>query len=104
MTQGDLFPPPPAQVHSATSWHASYAIEPKADTLRRVVLEYIRSRGPAGATDEEGIDATGIPASTYRPRRVELLVPGLVIDSGRTRLTRSRRKAVVWTANEREET
>lgn len=34
--------------------------------------------------------------STERPRRVELVEGGHVVDSGLRRLTRSRRFAVVW--------
>lgn len=97
---GDAHPTPPAQWHSPTSVEAAEAVEPRAATLRRLVLDYLRGRGPAGATDEEGIDATGLPSSTYRPRRIELWRAGFVADSGTTRLTRAQRRAVVWIAAE----
>lgn len=35
-------------------------------------------------------------ANTQRPRRRELELMGRIEDSGQTRLTRSRRAAVVW--------
>ncbi len=35
-------------------------------------------------------------ANTERPRRIELVAMGKVVDSHETRLTRSGRKAVVW--------
>jgi hypothetical protein len=48
------------------------------------------------ATDEEiqlGLEMSG---STERPRRVELVAAGRIVDSGRTRPTQSGRQAVVW--------
>lgn len=99
MIQQELFdadePTPPAQRHSATSQDAAQRIEPRAETLRRIVLEAIRASAD-GLTDEEGIALTDMPANTYRPRRVELWRMNWIRDSGRTRATRSGRAAVVW--------
>lgn len=103
MTQGKLFPDlgealtPPAQRHSATSRAAAEAVEPRAATLRRAALEAIRAAAD-GLTDEEGVDATGMGGSTWRPRRVELVGLGLVRDSGRVRKVRSGKRATVWVA------
>lgn len=96
MTQTSINFDAPAVAHSTTSRAAAEAIQPSAETLRGKVLAYLRETG--GATDEQGIEATGMGGSTWRPRRVELVVRGLVRDSGKTRLTRSGRKAVVWVA------
>ena len=96
MTLLELYDNPPAQQHSDASRDAAAAIKPHAATLRLKVRDAILSAAD-GLTDEEGIDATGIPASTYRPRRVELVLAGRVADSGRTRPTKSGRKATVWT-------
>lgn len=97
----DLFdPPPPAQRHSETSVNAANEIKPGAGTLRMAVLDFIGKCGDNGATDDEVQVALGMNPSTQRPRRVELWDMGLVRDSGRTRLTRSRRKATVWIVNE----
>ena len=82
--------------HSPTSRAAAAAIEPVRGTLREKVLTAIREAG--GLADEEGIDRLGMPASTYRPRRCELVEQNLVADSGETRLTRSGRKAAIWVA------
>lgn len=90
-------PYPPAQRHSPTSREAADAILPRADTLRRAVLDALQA-APAGLTDEEMQDQIPMTASTQRPRRVELVEAGLVRDSGDTRPTRSGRKAVVWKA------
>lgn len=101
MRQGSLFeqgPAPPAQRHSPTSVAAAERIEPDAATLRAAVLAFIRGRGDHGATDEEVQDGLVMNPSTERPRRRELQQAGMVRDSGRTRLTRSNRKAVVWMA------
>jgi hypothetical protein len=91
-----LFDDPPAQSHSDTSVAAAQAIKPNANRLRMLVLEAIRAAGADGLTDEEGIAATQLSPSTYRPRRIESVQAGLVVDSGRTRKTASGRSAVVW--------
>lgn len=101
--QLDLFidrpPEPPYQSHSATSAEAAQAIEPRAETLRKAVLDLLRKCGDVGATDEEIQDTLAMNPSTQRPRRIECVELGLVRDSGRTRPTRSGRQAVVWIAN-----
>lgn len=98
-TLADLFDAdPPAQMHSDTSRDAAEAIRPEAANLRAKVYAAICNAGRDGLTDEEGIERTGLPPSTYRPRRVELVTGGMVVDSGRTRKTASGRKAGVWVA------
>lgn len=86
---------PPSQAHSGPSVEAAEAIKPDANRLRQVVYDAI-SRADNGLTDEEGIAETGLSPSTYRPRRVELVRAGKVVDSGRTRKTASGRSATVW--------
>ena len=49
-----------------------------------------------GMTDEEIQDALRMNPSTQRPRRVELVEGGWIVDSQRRRRTRARRDAVVW--------
>jgi hypothetical protein len=88
---------PPAQAHSATSVEAAEKVKGCTGRLRRAVLELLRGLAD-GATDEEMQAALGMAQNTQRPRRVELVRQGLVKDSGRTRLTASRRRAVVWVA------
>ena len=83
---------------SVTSLEAAEAIEPKVGTLRRAVLECIRSSALHGWTDEQIQRLTNMGPSTQRPRRVELMRAGLVVDSGRTRKTASGRNATVWVA------
>jgi hypothetical protein len=87
----------PAQRHSRTSVEAAQSIEPRSGTLRALVLDYIRGARD-GATDEEIQTALGMNPSTERPRRIELVSARLIYDSHTTRLTHSKRNAVVWKA------
>lgn len=84
------------QPHSPTSLQAAKQIYTRGETLRFQVLEYILECGTDGATDEEIQRALEMNPSTQRPRRIELVEAGLVVDSTRTRLTISGRSAVVW--------
>ena len=81
---------------SRTSKAAAAAIGGKAVSLRQAVLNFVRSRREHGATDQEICGGLDIPSDTGRPRRCELVNAGLLVDSGRTRLTRSGRAATVW--------
>jgi len=93
--QYDLFGgDPPAVRHSPTSRAAAAAIRPRINALHMQVIRYLR--GCDGATDEEMQAAIPMSANTQRPRRRELELMGEVVDSGRVRLTASRRLAVVW--------
>jgi hypothetical protein len=89
---------PPAQQHSPTSVAAGEAIAPCSGRLRRAVLDAISAAGARGLTDEEVQIVLAMPSSTERPRRIECVRAGLIVDSGRTRPTRSGRKATVWIA------
>lgn len=88
----------PAQRHSATSRAAASKIRPNVGTLQQQVLDCLRGCGWVGATDEEMQIAMEMNPSTQRPRRIELMQMGQVIDSGTTRHTKSGRSAVVWRA------
>jgi|GEM_PF-632815 len=87
---------PPHQAGSDTSRDAAEAIEPDVSSLRGKVLSYIRSRGREGATDKEIQAALNMSVSTEVPRRRELVLKGLVADSGWRRKTKTGRPAVVW--------
>lgn len=94
-------PPYPFQRHSDASVEAAEAIEHKAPTLQALVLRELREWGGAeGMTDEEIQRGLAMDPSTERPRRIELVRKGLVMDSGRTRRTTSGRQATVWVAVE----
>lgn len=93
-------PTPPHVRGSATSKAAAEQIRRRVEVCRRAVLDCIRSKGRAGATDDEAQQATGYSGNTQRPRRVELVKAGLVKDSGETRRTAAGRQATVWVATE----
>lgn len=90
--------PPPSQSHSPTSRAAALLIEGIAGTLRGQIYTLLLGCLPDGLTDEEAQERLSLQGNTYRPRRVELEEAGLVRDSKTTRLTKARRKAVVWVA------
>lgn len=81
--------------HPETSRESARKIASKTSELRERILANLRVTGPA--TDEQIQERLSLDPSTERPRRVELVKQGLVVDSGKTRLTRSRRPATVWT-------
>lgn len=85
----------PAQEENQESVEAAISMHPTAGTLRALVLDYLRSHGPA--TDEQIADALGMSGNTERPRRVELERAGLVVRTGTGR-TRSGRAAAEWSA------
>ena len=91
---------PPYQRHSPTSRASALRVAPGVSTLRLQVLTFIRESGTMGATDDEMQVTLSMDPSTQRPRRVELVRAGWVIDSGRKRATRSGRAAVVWREKE----
>jgi hypothetical protein len=87
----------PFQRHSPTSAEAAKMMSgPLAAKLRRQVYQFVTVQGDYGATDEEIQDHLCMNPSTERPRRVELVQEGLVVDSGGVRFTKARRRAVVW--------
>jgi len=86
---------PPYQAHSETSLQAAIRALSFAKTARGKVYRYLRDQGLEGATDAEMQAALGMRGSTQRPRRVELVDAGLVIDS---QLRRDR--GTVWVAVE----
>lgn len=87
---------PAFQSHSAPSYEAARSIQKHIGPLHEKVLAYLRQT-PAGATDEQIIEALGLGPSTVRPRRIELTQRGVIKDSGRYALTKSNRRATVWT-------
>ena len=85
------------QKHSATSLEAAHKARESglAERGRELVWAALSGAGGAGLTDEQIAQVTRLNPSTARPRRIELLRAGRIIDSG-TRPTASGRKAVVW--------
>jgi hypothetical protein len=94
--QPDLFDAPFVR-RSKTSRDAANQIKHELPRLQKIVLDAIKE-SEHGLTDEDGIFVTNLPASTYRPRRIELQRAGKIKDSEQTRRTLAGRKAVVWVA------
>lgn len=94
----EIKPPPSSGLTTTTrttSDQAAQEARPIAASVREQVLEWIRSQGAKGSTDEECQLALNMNPSTQRPRRVELWRSGLIVGNG-TRPTRSGRSAAVW--------
>jgi hypothetical protein len=86
---------------SKTSESAARSIGGRSRGDREKIREFLRLRKEYGATDEEIGRFLGMAGDTVRPRRGELVDCGLVVNSGRTRLTsRGRRLATVWILTE----
>lgn len=81
----------PAVQTSRTSMQAADSLTPATlNAMQLRVYEFLLERGAIGATDEEMQNGIPMPASTQRPRRVELKDKGLVVECG------TRRMASVW--------
>jgi hypothetical protein len=86
----------PAVQHSRTSMAAADSMDgDRLNGLQRSVVAFLRERGVHGATDEEMQLGIPMPPSTQRPRRIELLRRGLVVEAG-TRKAKSGRFATAW--------
>jgi len=105
-TQGALFGDPKPSVpyvkNSPTSEAAARKVSRgKAEEDRRLILAAIRdgSWTYPGLTDDQLAQCCpSILPNALRPRRGELVKAGLIVDSGRTRKTRSGRLATIWIA------
>lgn len=95
--QGDLFGGlPPFERDSETSRAAALSQIGVTGKMRTRVLKLLREYGAAGLIDEQIGEILDMGLNTVRPRRRELVLLHLVVDSGRQRLTRSARRATVW--------
>jgi len=80
-----------------TSFQAARAALPHVGPWQYRIWAWTYSRARHGTTDEETADATGCNPNTLHPRRGELEKKlGLIIDSGRRRMTRGNVLAIVW--------
>ena len=103
MTQLTLYDGnPPHAAGSATSEAAGESVDRVSMGRRVYALIAVRSIAvevnglPYGATDDEIEQALNMRHQTVSARRRELVLLGKVVDSGRTRATRSGRQATVW--------
>lgn len=89
-------PSPPEQAKPPEQADERSGAMPAPVHLR--IYQWLVRRGAYGATDEEMQQELGLNPSTQRPRRVELVRRGLVVDAGHRRATRRGREATVWRA------
>ena len=92
MNEPTLWDALPYQAHSETSKEAARSMATKSQTLRSKVLELLSTND---LTDEDIAIRLNLSGSTARPRRIELVQAGLVMQTG-TRKTASGRSAAVW--------
>jgi len=88
-----LFDFPPYQ-NTPTSIDAAIQIAPQAESLRQLVYQALKK---LPMTDEEIAESCKLAPNTARPRRVELVKEGKVIQVG-TAKTKSGRTAILWGA------
>ena len=92
---GPLFDMAPSVNGSATSAQAADSLTPATlNNMQRRVLELLAAT-PEGLTDEEMQRRLRMNPSTQRPRRIELVRRGLVVEAG-TRKAMSGRYATAW--------
>lgn len=102
--QGDLFsvpavpPSDPATGgrHPATSHEAEETVRPHAQADRERIENLISTTLNHGATCQEVEDMLHMPHQTASARISGLRKLGILVDSGRTRKTRSGCRAIVW--------
>jgi hypothetical protein len=80
-----------------TSEGAAESMEDSVEAIRRRVCFYIIDKGDDGATCDETEEALDLVHQTCSPRITELRLGHMIEDSGARRLTRSNRRAIVWT-------
>ncbi len=88
----------PPHNNTPTSKAAAQSIARQAPNLRVLVLSHIERCGHHGATADEVCQALDMWPQSATPRINELAKSGDIVNSGRTRPTRSGRNAIVWIA------
>lgn len=81
---------------SPTSIEAAESIAPNLEPLEAKVAAYVRSQGRDGATCDQAEIATGLKHQTCSARFNALRDRGVLVQTERTRLTSSGRKAAVY--------
>jgi len=89
---------PPYERTSGTSREAAISMLPYAGHQRERVYRYVCSQGDTGATSDECEIALDLPHQSASARVRELVLEGLVVESGEKRRTRTLRRARVVVA------
>lgn len=86
-----------------TSHAAALAIEPKAATIRKRIVEHLRTINTPISADDTA-EALALSVLAVRPRFSELRESGRILDSGQRGTNRSGRTCILWKLNTTEET
>lgn len=81
-----------------TSRLAALQVTPKTGTLRAAALRAVVAAAWRGLTDDELCASIGRSPNSVRPRRVELVEGGFIIDSGLRRPSNYGNASIVWIA------
>lgn len=79
-----------------TSLDAARSMEPHVARLERQVMTALAEAGDTGLCDHELERVTGLQHTTASARRRELVIKGLVVETGARRATPSGRSAKAW--------
>jgi len=81
-----------------TSYAAALEIEPKAATIRKRIIEHMRTiNAPISADDTA--EALALSVLAVRPRFSELRESGRIVDSNQRGTNRSGRSSILWKLN-----
>ena len=94
------YPDAPGYAPPQTSKDAAESMKPTASALRHRILAELQVRGSTGATCDELEQAMDLSHQTCSARLREMALKGAIVDSEKTRATRSGRAAIVWCAKE----
>lgn len=90
-------PPKVRHDHPETSYAAAQAIAPVTGKLQQMVYTFAVQRGSYGFTDQELFLAfPDRSENSLRPRRIELVDAGRLIDNGQRRKNARNRECIVW--------
>ena len=81
-----------------TSHAAALEIEPKAATIRKKIIEHMRTIN-APISPDDTADALGLSVLAVRPRFSELRESGRILDSDQRGTNRSGRSCILWKLN-----
>lgn len=98
----EMYPDVPGHRGIETSVEAADAIVPAAGRLQKMAYGAIRDAGSNGLTADELAATIGVSRWAIQPRTTELRRKHLITDSGQRRLNVTGRRAIVWTAIEKE--
>ena len=99
----DIYPDAPGfKGPSDTGREAAESMRGHCGRLQRIARRAIREAGERGLTADELAASTGVERWSIQPRTSELRRKHLIVDSGARRLNASGKRAIVWTAAQKD--